>query len=418
MVTKFNNIFGVLEQIIVSGGNFIFAILLSKMLTPSDFGIYSLVWVAIISVASFFNSWFSSPMLSISPSLSQSNSDHFISILTKKIMLTQLVILFLSLLIFKFGGQFFRPEIFFLVMSCVPFFLYDFLRRVAIVKREIKHLVVVNVFLYFSLIISFLYLYDGEVQTIGIIIFLSYLFSSIALLIVYQPLSKVYSDTIKLENSEFTSIWPRHLSFAKWASYSSVLQFITGNAVFLFSSALLSLSDVGLLRLAQTFVSIFNPILVFLDNHSRVYFATILKVSGLNKLNNYFKAFVFKSMLSCMAICLIMGVLGQHLIDYFYPEYLETQLKNYSLLYIILTFFTVTTSILRLRLLILEHVKLIFRAYVFSSVISIAVFYPMILMFGAHGVILVLITTQIVMSFLIIFLRKLEISPVNVGFLK
>ena len=123
MTKRLNYILSVAEQVIVSGGNFTLAILLSKLLAPNDFGMYSIVWMAIISVASFVNAWFSSPMLSISPSLSQSDSDHFISSLTKKMLLFQMVVLFVWVLVFNFRGQSLRSEAIFLGLSCIPFFL-------------------------------------------------------------------------------------------------------------------------------------------------------------------------------------------------------------------------------------------------------------------------------------------------------
>jgi len=273
---------------------------------------------------------------------------------------------------------------------------------VAVVRKEMKHLVVIDVLLYSFLILGCLYLSNGEFLSISIIICLSYFLASLALLIVFKPTWRASSDSVDLIKHDYSAVWPRHIRFAKWASFTSLLQFTSGNAVVLFSSTLLSLADVGLLRLAQTFVSIFNPALVFLDNHGRVYFANILKVKGAPALNTRFKAFMFKAMLICFGVCSIMAIFGQYLIAYFYPEYLKTQLQYYYLLYTALTFFTVNTYILRLRLLVLEQGRLIFQAYVMSSIFSVAAFYPATLMFGAQGVILVLIITQIVMSIFII----------------
>ena len=418
MMKRHNYSLGVAEQLIVSGGNFTLAILLSKLLAPNDFGMYSIIWMAVISVASFVNAWFSSPMLSISPSLSRSDSDYFISSLTKKMLLFQIVVLFAWVLVFNFRGQSLRSEALFLGLSCIPFFLYDFLRRVAVVRKEMKHLVVIDVLLYSFLILGCLYLSNGEFLSISIIICLSYFLASVALLIVFKPTWRASSGSVDLIKHESSAVWPRHISFAKWASYTSVLQFTSGNAVVLFSSTLLSLADVGLLRLAQTFVSVFNPALVFLDNHGRVYFANILKVLGAPALNKSFKAFVFKAMLSCFGVCVIMAIFGQYLIAYFYPEYFGTQLQYYYLLYTALTFFTVNTYILRLRLLVLEHGKLIFRAYVMSSIFSVAAFYPATLIFGAQGVILVLIITQIVMSIFIIYPCRLTRYTDDLGDLR
>jgi O-antigen/teichoic acid export membrane protein len=395
MMKRLNYILGVAEQIIVSGGNFTFAILLSKLLAPNDFGMYSIVWMAIISAASFVNAWFSSPMLSISPSLSQSGSDHFISSLTKKMLLFQMVVLFAWVLVFNFRGQSLRSEAIFLGLSCIPFFLYDFLRRVAVVRNEMKHLVVIDVLLYSFLILGCLYLSNGDFLSISIIICLSYFLASLALLIVFKPTWRASSDSVNLIKHETSAVWPRHISFAKWASYSSVLQFTSGNAVVLFSATLLSLADVGLLRLAQTFVSIFNPVLVFLDNHGRVFFAQTLRDSGLQALNDGFRSFSLRVVVACVLLCTFLGLLGIPIINYSYPELVDTEIGIYYFLFLVLIFFTVATYIFRLRLLVLEHSKRVFKSYLISAAVSLTMVYPAVLNFGGQGVVYTLITTQL-----------------------
>ena len=391
---KLDNSLGIFEQIISSGGNFIFAILLSKLLSPDDFGSYSVIWMIIISLSSIINAWFSSPLLSIGPSLIKNEENKFINDLTRQILILQFVLAFFLLLVLGVFNKMLELEDLILVSTCIPFFLYDFLRRVAIIKGKLKTLVTVGGCLQVFLIAGCMYTSNGDFLIVSKIIALSYIAASFYLLMIFRPVIRLRCDSSELSSGNLRSIESRRFDFSKWLSYSSVLQFISGNAVTIFSAGLLPIAEVGLLRLAQTFVSLFNPVLIYMDNHARPYFARILRDSGGAVFNFSFKKMALKFVSFGFVVFSSVGVLGVFMIDEFYPNLYDTNIYGYFVLFLLLAFLGTISFIFRMRFLVLEKNKIIFRSYLVASISSISLFYPMVLNFGGYGVVGTLIITQ------------------------
>ena len=69
----------IFNQCIVSGGNFLTSFILLKFLGLRDFGIFSSIWILIISSNIFQQAFIINPLLSISPKLSSIRKVRFIN---------------------------------------------------------------------------------------------------------------------------------------------------------------------------------------------------------------------------------------------------------------------------------------------------------------------------------------------------
>ena len=380
-----NRYFGIFDQLITSGGNFFLAIILSKLLLLDDFGMYSVIWIGIISFGTLFSSWFASPLLSIGPTLSESEFNQFVSDLTKQILAALGCLTLILIAVFILLDDIFEIEVFILCSSLVPYLLYDFLRRLAMVKERLRSLLVISLCLYGLLFSACLLYFDGNFLSVTKIISMSYGVCAILLLVTLRT-NFIIGKLDRLNS--------RRVEFAKWMSYSSLVQFMSGNAVSIASAALLPLAEIGLLRLAQTFVSLFNPVLIYLDNYARIYLSRVLDSSGKDGLDLAFKSFKLKFLfISCFA-GLILGVTGVISIDLFYPELSDSNIREYFALYLLLILLTATTFIIRLRLLVLEETNYIFRTYCVGMVVSFVLFFPMVSFYEGFGVIGTLFTAH------------------------
>ena len=258
---------------------------LFSLLLPDDFGTYSLIWIIFISIGSFFSAWFSSPLLSIQPTLSKIESTRFVNDLTKQIIAILSLLLLFLLMGFLIFDNIFKIEVFILSTALIPYLLYEFLRRLAMVKDKVKILFSISLFLYCSLFFWSFYYSNGNFLSITKIIVISYGVSSLLLLA---------SLRLNFISGNLSNLNSRRKEFSKWMTYSSLLQFICSNAVSIFSALILPLSEIGVLRLAQTFVGLFNPLLAYLDNHIRIYFSRILSAEGQEKLESSFRSFKIK----------------------------------------------------------------------------------------------------------------------------
>lgn len=400
-IKNFDKSLGILDQIILSAGNFILTIVLSKILIPNEFGSFSLIWISAISLAAFFSAWFASPMLSIAPTLNDFLSKKFVS----KLLVQLIKLLCISALILVFIAIIFaKPDnagYFILVGFIIPFLLYDFMRRLLIYIGSIKWLTLINAAVYFGLIFCVLNFTDGNFEKVAKIIFLFYFFGGFCFLCVFLFSVHAVKAVNKPYLTEMESIALRRYKFSKWASTSSLLQFITGNATSIFATMFLPIAEIGLLRLAQTFVSLFNPALIYLDNYARIRFSRILANSGFNSFSYKFKKFAGVFAMACFLVLSFFGLIANELIAKFYPEFVETNLGNFFKAYLILTFFTIASFLLRLRLLVCERTRDIFKSYLFSSIPLTLIFIPVVIYLKGMGVILVTIIAQLIMIFIL-----------------
>lgn len=389
--------FNFAEQVIVSGGNFGLAILLSKALPAADFGVYGVVWVVIISISSLVHANFSSPMLSIAPSLSTADSQLFVIGLVKRMLWLMFFITVIWLLCYAIFFDETRLEVLFLGLACAPFLLFEFLRRVSAVRNEMGFLISIDLML-FGFIFAFLICFENvNFNIVSGVIAASYFMVSTLLLIRFLMNCGLNFSATLIVDDQSQLYMMRHKTFSLWASYTSVLQFVSGNGITLFSATILAMSDVGLLRLAQTFVSVFNPLLVFSDNHGRVYFSKKLATFGRSELDARFRNVGAKCLLVGFSIFVLMALVGDNVISFYYPEYADTNLYYFFLLYLVLTFLTFNTSLMRLWFLVLEDARSVFVTYVLAALVSVTVIFPLIYLYGAAGLVFSLIAAQIVM---------------------
>lgn len=380
-----------LEQAVMSIGNFSISILLSKNLSMSNYGIYAIVWMSMMPIVAFFNAWYSSPSLSIYPSLNKQEAEFYLSERTKHLLKIN-VILFLCWVIFSFlAKSVIGLEAILLGAVVVPQVLLDFTRRVAILRKSLGALLIVECALFISLFASICIL-NGNFLFICLAISVNYILYGIVLVCLYyqRPISK-NSHICELNSSHVRS---RNNTFGKWASLATIPQFVSGNAVILVASSILSVGEVGLIRLAQTFVSLFNPALAYLDNYGRVYFATKLRDFGPQVLDESFKKFLAGGCLLSAFLCVLLGLAGVPVIRNFYPELLETKIELYFIVFLGITLMIIINNMLRLKINVLEQPRKIFNSYLISSSFCIAASYPALTFFSSYGVFFVLIGAQ------------------------
>jgi len=82
LFNKFRNInFALFDQWIVSGFNFLTAIILARGLGISDFGKYTIIWMTILFFHNIQSTLISAPMLSLAPKQTESEmSDYYGSV--------------------------------------------------------------------------------------------------------------------------------------------------------------------------------------------------------------------------------------------------------------------------------------------------------------------------------------------------
>ena len=143
------------DQCIVSGGNFLSTYILIKLLGLKDFGIFSDIWIIIISLNIIQQAFIISPLLSVSSKLRSFEKENYIS----SIHFLQLIFsILLSIILFALKNIFGNNididsinnlEIFTILISMCLIQLHEFYRRSIYINFEITNLIKFDISRYF-----------------------------------------------------------------------------------------------------------------------------------------------------------------------------------------------------------------------------------------------------------------------------
>jgi O-antigen/teichoic acid export membrane protein len=385
-----------LDQVVVSGGNFILTILIARTLPLDDFGFFSISWLIVISVAALIQALFIAPMLSLTPQFSKVEQKKFSSLLFFELILT-LVTLFLIIscayvITKNYNISNFTTILFGFLLLSIPYYLYEFLRRYLMLRGENIFLLICDVLCYGLMLVS-IYLFDSiDLTSVFIIISMSF---TCAIFLLSFKLDLDLFKIIKEFNSYSYMISKQH-NFSKWLVISSILQFFNGNAYILVTGYFIGVTQVAYLKMAQNIIGVINPIYVFLDNHAQLYLAKIRFEKSIEACDKAFLKITIICM-SCLFLLLLSIYIFRENIIYFVYGEQPVDVYDYLLLMLLLSAFTGANFLQRLIVKIRENTKVIFKSYVYSSVVSFIAVYPLITLYGGIAAVQAMIIAQAVM---------------------
>ena len=247
----------ILDQGIVSFGNFLTTFILLKFLGLRDFGLFSAIWILIISTNTLQESLIVSPLLSIGAKLKFEHQRDYISNLKFLQLIFSFLISFIIILIIFFGEDSLKLENIdaFLLLSIfisISLIQYcEFCRRVIYLTSTIKHL-------------TFLDLNKYLIQIILLIISLRLGFKSeFNILFVYSIssfftilLSSKYIPNLKVNIKSLIKTYKQNWVISKWLLSTSVIQLIQSNYLFFLSNVILGPISLGVLKVFQSILGI------------------------------------------------------------------------------------------------------------------------------------------------------------------
>ena len=161
-ITNFN--LTVLDQVLVSGSNFLISILILRFLGINDFGVFSFYWLILTLINGAQISFVISPMFTNAPKQNKLNIDFFYGgVFFQQIIFTSIVFFFF-ILFFKFFGTYnfdyqFQSYYFQFSLTIIVTQLHQFARRLLFSKNLYFKALISDFTTYFSLIF-FLFYFD------------------------------------------------------------------------------------------------------------------------------------------------------------------------------------------------------------------------------------------------------------------
>lgn len=405
MQLNLKKVMPLLDQFVVSGSNFVLTILLARLLDVSDFGLYSVTWLIVISIASFLQAVIFAPMLSFSPKLTGAHRKYFFDVIFSELI--YFLVLFLIIVTCVLGvSNYFEQNNTFkiaqgIILLSVPYYLFEFLRRYLMIIGKNTKLFFCDAINYFSILFGLYFLSNNEL--INTVLIVSVCFTTTSLIILLGSNFRLMN--LFQRQSKYIDLITKQFAFSKWLAASSGLQFLNGNVFTLIAGTIVSISQVGYIKMAQNIVGIINPIYVFLDNHAQLYLAKVRYEQGVASCERAYLKIASLCMVGLVSLLLFIFLFKSEILTLLYGKE-SSVLSNYLSLMLLLSAITGANFLERLILKVRENTKIIFKAYLYSAIISCAVVYPLISMWEGLGAVQAMIVAQIVMLLVMLSAKR------------
>ena len=395
----------VFDQIIVSGSNFLTTFILIRYLGLQDFGLFSKIWIVIISINIIQQAIIINPLLSISSKLINSHKEKYLSETYNLQLVFSFCFFIILFFVAKLTGNFIFEEknnlkLFIMLSSTIFIQLNEFYRRAFYVNDKILELIKFDSIRYFIQICFLFFILSKGIkgsEVILIIFSLSSLFS----ILFHQKYIPKLSFSFKATKNAFKKNWV----ISKWLITNSLVSWFQSNYLLFLTSFTLGPISLAVIRSFQTILGISHIILNSLDTWLPVKIAKVFKKESSHYFENYIRRFIFNSSIifSILFVILtifskeIISILDQSLTDYVLP------FRLFCITYLLISI----NNPIRNILLGIEKTVSNFYGSIISVFFILFLGRPLINIFSLNGIILSYLFSQLII-FLInnIHLRK------------
>ena len=394
VVQKFrSNGIVLLDQAIVSGGNFMLGILLTRFLGLEQYGIYTLLWMVLLVALSLNHAFITQPLLSLGPQ-EKNQASYLNHLLWLQIMFATLAcgISFLALLFGEFLGLSIPHGNILLVLPLVIFthLLYDYFRKRYFLQQQFNKALLMDMLLYGIQLIALCFLAFRQMLSVGNCLLVVLVAQTV---IVSLGLAQFLKFSI--ERQGFKSVFFRHLDYSKWLMGTAILQWFSGNFFLIAGAGILGAVAVGVVRMVQNVLGLTHILFLAMENIVPVRAAQQLNQAGVKPMIQYLKSSTTYASMLVGSVLLGLCLFAPFILKILYgAQYMQHSpiVMAFCGIYV----FVFLGYPLRIALRTMEITKPIFIAYVVATIFSLVAAYPMIENWGMSGLLLGFLITQMI----------------------
>ena len=396
--------YSIIDQAIVSGSNFLCALIIVKLIGLKNFGIFSTCWIILLFISTIFVSSIVSPMMAI-VTKQEDIKRYFGSLLIFQLVFSSIGFVFaflIGLIYFKISEFYFPTKIVFFFSLCVFFHHFqEFFRKYFFATKNFNDAIIIDCITYLTRLSLFFFLLSTNTLIELDEIFLLYLSTSF-LGSIYGMIKYKFKIDFSFLKIDFKS----HLEISMWLVPSGLLKWTSINLFLIAASVMLGPIALGVIKLSQNIVSIYNLFLLGLENFIPLEAGKVYTNKGISQLIKYLKQIAFNGFIFTTLLGLILSVFSKQIIKLIYGE----SFVNYNhILYWFSSFllFLFLNLLINIFLITVNKTRIIFKNYIITSIFSLTSFYPLIYYLGINGVLLGMLCSYVVLSVLyFIFIKK------------
>lgn len=406
LIERYKHInWALLDQALVSGTNFLTAILVARYLGVEDFGKFSLVWMVVLFMNGLQVALVVSPITSIGPKIKKGQrASYFGAAFLQQLLLALFLsgVLFLGIKVSTIVFPVWGLEKLIIVLPAVGFFYLaqDFIRRYFFVLSKFKEVFINDVISCLGRLVLLTVLFNSVGATLELTFWIIAGTAALAWMVGLICMEKTVLSWIVFRQTAL-----RHWAMSKWLVSSVIVQWLAGNIFVIAAAAMLGASAAGALKAMQNLLGLFNVLFSALENIIPVRAAVIYSGQDETTFISYLIKVATWGGIVTMGCMVVVVIFPKYWIDLFYGEqYLQygDLLLGYGVVYLL----TFAGLMFRIAFRTVEHTRPIFQAYLFAAIISVVIFYPVVDLFGVQGAVIGLVIIQI--SILAWYLRTIK----------
>ncbi|MEL6676477.1 MAG: hypothetical protein AAFR61_29985 [Bacteroidota bacterium] len=386
-----------LDQMLVSGSNFLVGILLTRWTGLEGYGYFALAWLGMLFVIGMQQGLVLQPFMSLWPQTAPEERTLYLRKLHGLQWSLSLVVLGLSALLVSQADAWLQgwqvSSLFpVLAIAMFLFLMQDFFRRLLLIQQRAAQAFILDIVAYGGWLSSLLFLHLNEALNIYQVYVWMYICFGLSAL---WGMIQAYQSF--LPSFFLTSIWKKHWSIASWLMGTALLQFFSSNYFLLAAAALLGSAGLGALRMAQNLVGLTHILFQAMENTIPVKVAQAYAEDGWAGMLRYLKVVSFRTGLAISGILALVALGAPWILGWVYGEQYAAYhwlLVAYCGFYLLMF----PSYPLRYLLRTLQHTQPIFVAYVLSTLFSLSLAYPITEKWGLAGVVAGLTINQLIME--------------------
>tara|TARA_B100000767_G_C19736821_1_gene524312 strand:- start:499 stop:1755 length:1257 start_codon:yes stop_codon:yes gene_type:complete len=359
-----------IDQAMVSGVNFVVSVALVRILGIELFGIFSLLWLAILFIQSIQFAVIISPMMSIGPKYLDAEKDsYYAAVLTHQIVFSIIssLILYISIIIssYIFPEWGIKDYAFILALTIFLSQNQDFIRRFSFIKGKVKEAFINDFISYvgrLAVLVIFFMQTDLSLKSIFWIFSFTLSISVIYGITIINKPSFDYKYSLK--------IFKRNWKTSKWLAGSAIMQWTSGNYFIIAAGAILGPASVGILRAAGNVIGITHILFQGLENIVPASASKNYTDQGTSGLKAYLIKVLFFGGSLFLVLTFIISIFSGEILSFLYgEEYYQYRyiLFWYAMVYIVM--YSVLPLTIGLRTL--ENTKPLFFSYLVTTIFSL-----------------------------------------------
>ena len=206
----------------------------------------------------------------------------------------------------------------------------------------------------------------------------------------------IFIGKLKFSAKETKRNFLENLNFSSWLIASSILQWIAGGYHLIVGGIILGPIAVGAVKAAQNIMGVFNVLFLGLENFVPVQASTIFDKLGLKGLTTYLYKLTQSGIIISIPIFIFFLLFADKILSIIYGEAFSDYgyLLNY---FLIIYVFIFAGFAFRYFFRTIENTRVIFGAYLLSSVFSLLTASYFVQYFNVIGILIGMLLSQVIM---------------------